>query len=89
VNRDGTVNYDEFLRGVAGEMNEFRVNIVRKAFKKMDKDGSGVLDVDDLKGSVYNASQHPDVKSGKKTEDEVLSEFLDTFEAHYGLSVFV
>jgi Ca2+-binding EF-hand superfamily protein len=50
VNRDGTVNYDEFLRGVAGEMNEFRVNIVRKAFKKMDKDGSGVLDVDDLKG---------------------------------------
>lgn len=26
---------------------------------------------------------HPDVKSGKKTEDEILCEFLDTFEAHH------
>ena len=28
---------------------------------------------------------HPDVKSGKKTEEEVLSEFLDTFELHHSL----
>ena len=26
---------------------------------------------------------HPDVKSGKRTEDEVLTEFLETFEQHY------
>lgn len=26
---------------------------------------------------------HPDVKSGKKTEDEILYEFLDTFEQHH------
>ncbi len=26
---------------------------------------------------------HPDVKSGKKTEDDILCEFLDTFEQHY------
>ncbi len=26
------------------------------------------------------------MKLGKKTEEEVLSEFLDTFEMHYGLS---
>jgi len=38
-----------------------------------------------LKG-VYNAKNHPDVKLGKKTEEEVLSEFLDTFELHYSLS---
>jgi len=25
---------------------------------------------------------HPDVKAGKKTEDEILGEFLDTFEVH-------
>jgi Ca2+-binding EF-hand superfamily protein len=29
------------------------------------------------------AKQHPDVKAGKKTEDEVLGEFLDTFEDHF------
>ena len=29
---------------------------------------------------------HPDVKKGKKTEDDVLCEFLDTFEMHYSLN---
>jgi hypothetical protein len=26
---------------------------------------------------------HPDVKSGKRTENEILTEFLETFEQHY------
>ena len=52
----------------------------------MDKDKSGVLNINDIKG-VYNAKMHPDVKQGKKTEDEVLGEFLDTFEMHYSLNV--
>jgi len=58
--------------------------MVIKAFKKVDKDGSGILDMSDIKG-VYNAKQHPDVKSGKKTEDEIMLEFLDTFEVHHGM----
>ena len=66
-------------------MNKFRQNIVRAAFKKIDRDGSGVLDLNDIKG-VYNASKHPDVKSGKKTEDEILGEFLETFEQHHALN---
>ena len=45
----GSIDYDEFLRGVRGEMNEFRKNFCRKAFKIMDKDGSGVLDLNDIK----------------------------------------
>jgi hypothetical protein len=32
----------------------------------------------DIKG-VYNASRHPDVIAGKKTEEEILYEFLQTF----------
>lgn len=79
---DGAINYDEFLRGVRGEMNDFRKRLCEKAFKIMDKDGSGVLDLSDIKQS-YNAKMHPDVKAGKKTEDEILFEFLDTFEAHH------
>lgn len=39
-----------------------------RAFKKFDKDNSGTINIDDLK-DVYNASKHPDVKAGKKTED--------------------
>jgi Ca2+-binding EF-hand superfamily protein len=53
-----------------------------KAFAIMDKDKSGTIDLNDIRG-VYTAKSHPDVKSGKKTEDEVLYEFLDTFEQHH------
>lgn len=67
-------------------MNRFRRSLAEKAFKLMDKDKSGVLDIDDIKG-VYNAKFHPDVKAGKKTEEEVLGEFLDTFELHYAMNV--
>jgi calcyphosin len=82
--RSGSISYDEFLRGVCGEMNDFRMAIAKKAFKLMDKDNSGVIDINDIRG-VYNAKFHPDVKAGKKTEDEVLAEFLDTFEYHFNL----
>jgi len=67
-------------------MNSYRRGLCERAFKIMDKDKSGVLNIDDIKG-VYNGKHHPDVKSGKKTEEEVLGEFLDTFELHYSLSV--
>jgi len=82
--KSGSISYDEFLRGVCGEMNDFRLALAKRAFKIMDKDGSGQIDINDLRG-VYNAKFHPDVKSGKKTEDEVLAEFLDTFEYHFNL----
>ena len=78
----GAIDYDEFLRGVRGAMNEFRQNLCRQAFRIMDKDGSGILDIDDIR-QRYNAKMHPDVKSGKKTEDEILYEFIDTFEQHH------
>ena len=82
--RSGSISYDEFLRGVVGEMNDFRMNIAKKAFKIMDSDGSGQIEINDIRGK-YNAKFHPEVKAGKKTEDEVLAEFLDTFEYHFNL----
>jgi Ca2+-binding EF-hand superfamily protein len=82
--RDGSgeISYDEFLRVIRGVMNPGRKAIAMKAYKIMDKDGSGTVDINDIR-QVYNAKQHPDVKSGKKTEDEILCEFLDTFEDHF------
>ena len=52
----------------------------------MDKDKSGSLTIDDLRG-VYNGKKHPDVINGRRTEDDVLGEFLETFEMHYNLTV--
>jgi Ca2+-binding EF-hand superfamily protein len=84
VNGDGTVSYDEIMRAVVGEMNAYRKALVKRAFEKLDRNGNGTVELDDIKG-VYNAKQHPDVKSGKKTEDEILGEFIDTFEVHHSI----
>ena len=80
----GEIDYEEFLRTIRGSMNNFRKRLVDQAFNIMDKDGSGELDINDIRGT-YNARLHPDVKQGKKTEDEVLLEFLETFEQHHNL----
>jgi Ca2+-binding EF-hand superfamily protein len=66
-------------------MNQNRMEIVKKAFATMDANQNGVLEMNDIRQS-YNASNHPDVKSGKRHEDEVLQEFLETFEAHMSMS---
>jgi len=42
-----------------------RKKMVAQAFKKLDKDGNGWIDLADVKG-VYKADKHPDVKSEKK-----------------------
>lgn len=65
-------------------MNANRKAIVAKAFAIMDKDGNGYLDYNDIKG-VYNAKHHPDVINGKKTEQQILQEFLETFEAAHNM----
>jgi Ca2+-binding EF-hand superfamily protein len=78
----GSVDYNEFLRTIRGEMNQTRTRIAMQAFDKMDKDGSGIIDITDVKG-VYNAKKHPEVLQGKKTEDQILVEFLETFESHH------
>jgi Ca2+-binding EF-hand superfamily protein len=67
TNHDGTLNIDEFLMAIRGEMNDYRKTVVEQAFNKIDRDGSGYITIDDIK-DIYNAKRHPDVVQGKKTE---------------------
>ncbi|EGR31608.1 hypothetical protein IMG5_105900, partial [Ichthyophthirius multifiliis] len=82
IDGSGEIDYDEFLFTVRGEINQFRKGLVMKVFNKLDKNKNGYIELDDIIG-IYNAKQHPDVKNGKKTEEEILGEFLDTFEIHH------
>lgn len=84
INGDDSISYDELMRSVIGEMNPFRKALVKRAFDKLDDNKNGIIELDDIK-RFYNAKLHPDVKAGKKTEDEVLGEFIDTFELHHSL----
>jgi len=34
--------------------------------------------------AIYNGKMHPDVRSGKRTEESVLEEFMSTFETYVG-----
>lgn len=65
-------------------MNPNRKKIVAQAYKKLDKDGNGWIDINDIRG-VYTANKHPDVMAGKKTEDQILQEFLETFETAHAM----
>ena len=84
-NDDGELHYDELIVNIRGQLSPFRKNLIKKAFDKLDADGNGQLEASDIKG-VFNAKNHPDVRSGKKTEDSVLDDFLQTFEVHRALS---
>lgn len=53
--------------------------MVQMAFNVLDKDGSGVIDMDDIV-AVYDASKHPEVIARKKTVDQVLREFIDQMD---------
>lgn len=56
------------MRIIRGDLSDFRRQLVERAFKKIDKDGNGVLQVSDIKGT-YNAKKHPLVIEGRKTEE--------------------
>jgi Ca2+-binding EF-hand superfamily protein len=79
----GGIDYEEFIVGVRGIMNERRSQLVLAAFKILDVDASGTLELSDVKGK-YNAKQHPDVLAGRRLEDEILAEFINTFEGNKG-----
>jgi len=65
-------------------MNPARKKVVAQAYKKLDKDGNGWIDINDVRG-VYDSSRHPDVLAGKKTQDQILQEFLETFETAHAM----
>lgn len=45
VDQSGEIDFNEFLRVVVGEMSQFRRNLVERAFKTLDFNQDGELDV--------------------------------------------
>ena len=82
---NGTLSFEEFLRAIRGRMSPPRKTLVVKVFNELDKrgDGNGLLTVDDI-APYYNAAEHPSVKAGDKTEQQILEELLQGFEGRSG-----
>lgn len=60
-------------------MSDRRKQLIGLAFNILDADGSGVIEPSELLNR-FDASRHPAVLAGKMTADEVMREFLDTFD---------
>ena len=60
-------------------MSRSRIDLIGKAFAKMDTTGDGNITVDDLKGS-YDVSHHKKFVNGEWTKERCLKEFLDSFQ---------
>jgi len=75
LDKSGTVSYDEFLRGVRGGMNDFRLELVKKAFAVLDDTNDGLVTLEDV-ARKYDVSKNPLVKAGKLTANEVLKAFM-------------
>ncbi|XP_013780533.1 calcyphosin-like protein isoform X1 [Limulus polyphemus] len=75
----GSIKYDEFLRAIRPKMSPARMELVGKAYSKLDKTGDGQVTSDDLKG-VYNVKNHPEYLNGQMTEKQLFNKFLAKFE---------
>ena len=84
TNKNGQINYEEFISAFTGDMCERRKRLITILFETFDKNRKGFVDLDDIR-NAYNPINHPDVLNGKRTEDEVLAEFLDNLQYHFSL----
>ena len=83
VDGDGQISIEEFLRGLRDPLTERREAMVWRAFELMDRDGSGQIEAKDI-AQLYDVSQHREFIEGTKTKDQILDEFLNSFDGVTG-----
>jgi hypothetical protein len=74
----GTIDGQEFQRAVCGRMPRDCLDFVRKKFSELDRDNDGHLSKDELT-FFFSCQDHPSVKAGMKTGNQVLQEMLTGF----------
>ena len=83
---NGYIKYNEFIKELCGNLNQFRKNILKQVFNKLDKNEKGYITVGTIRHE-YNPKGNPLVRQGKRGEDEILAEFLDVLEYHFNLLI--
>jgi Ca2+-binding EF-hand superfamily protein len=80
LDRDGNneISYDEFILAMRGEFSNNRKVLIKRVFESIDIDGDGIISMTDI-GKAFNPKNHPDVKAGRMTVNQLLRDFLDSF----------
>ncbi|CAD7967824.1 unnamed protein product [Amoebophrya sp. A120] len=69
--------YDDFLAELKIPLNHERRQAVRAAYRKLDPDQEGFVNLSDLE-RAYNVSRHPYAVMGAQVPDSLYNEFLDS-----------
>ena len=83
---NGYIKYEEFLNELCNNLNQFRKDILKQIFNKLDEKEKGFITVGIIRHE-YNPKGNPLVRQGKRSEDEILAEFLDVLEYHFNLLI--
>ena len=75
----GLLDCREFIAGIRPRLSKSRLDLVVTAFKCLDREGAGIIDAS-LVISAYDPTGHPDVFLGIKSTEEVMEEWLSTFD---------
>ena len=67
---NGTIEYQEFLRGLCDKESLFNDNNIKSAFDCIDEDMKGFISSNDIKNFIFQ---------GMKISDKMLSEYLNQF----------
>ena len=80
------LDYDRFIRFFKKELNDKKLNIVEKVFLslKYDNEDNENIPLHEIK-KKYQSRRHPEVIMGKKTEDEKIKEFGESFDLNYDI----
>mmetsp|Transcript_8632 Transcript_8632/g.20508 ORF Transcript_8632/g.20508 Transcript_8632/m.20508 type:complete len:642 (+) Transcript_8632:42-1967(+) len=80
VDGRGAVDLDDWLRVLRGPLTPMRAAVVREAFHSLS-DRDGLADLRTLRAR-FKASKHPDVEAGRKSQKEVIFEFMSQLGSH-------
>jgi Ca2+-binding EF-hand superfamily protein len=73
------IDFEEFIQGVRDPLSEERLALVHMAFDILDTDKSGFIDAEEI-SEKYDCTRHPDVLAGRRTPEQIMLEFLNTFD---------
>ena len=81
-NNNKYLDFSSFIRNFKKELNDNKLSSVEQAFTNIDVNENEKVPLNIIK-KKFRGDRHPDMLSGRKTEEEIILEFLDCFNINY------
>jgi Ca2+-binding EF-hand superfamily protein len=78
INSSGEIDFNEFIKTLKGDVNDFRKFLIEKRYNDLDKNKNGFIPLSTFT-AAFNPRAHPDIVRGR-SEDAIYLEFLENWE---------